>query len=187
MLLLSYVLVFLENVEQHNVLRLELLVPEGLLQEAPQFVLSLDLPRQVVDDDCVVGQHRGALVVVVARLVYCVTHVDQAQEVDQEGTTAQNDLGVTHYLVSTHEPDQPARANPVKPSWKYHESLLIVAELVVGVVCPEEGEDGVAGSLHQQQDDVVLIEDEVERECEAEEIQFFGVFAQRNRLFVDDV
>lgn len=40
--------------------------------------------------------------------------------------------------------------------------------------------------MESEQDDGVFVEDEVEGEAETKELQFFGVFAQRDRRLIDD-
>lgn len=51
---------------------------------------------------------RGALVVVVAGLADHVSHVGQAEQLDDERAQPQNDLLIAYYLLGAYEFDEPA-------------------------------------------------------------------------------
>lgn len=100
----------------------------------------------VVQDDGVVREEGGAFIVVVAGLIDGVPHVDESHQLHQEGAPTQDDLSLCHLFLCAHEADHPTGAHAVVSAGQVPLHAL-VADIVIGVVGPVEGECGVAGDL----------------------------------------
>lgn len=129
----------------------------GILQKFREFGPHADLLGQVGDDDGVIRERAGALVVVVAGLGDEIPDVEQHSDVHDEGEDAHQHLRIFQVTVDAGDVDHEAGA--------VH--LPVLAGHAVLIQRPVELQRVVAADRHHQQDDAVLYEHVEERKAEA--------------------